>query len=101
MEYTVAGGPHDISARPSKKAVLSSRLIDRTRGVAPAPIGGGGGTMTDALLSERRWMMDWTRSTSGISVKKLGLGVIRVPGIILPSLKGHFGGCRESGEILR
>jgi hypothetical protein len=101
MEYTVAGGPRDSSARPSKKVILSSMLMDLASGRALAPIAGGSvGTTADALLSECLWPLDWTVSiTGGVSVKKLGVGMIRVPGMILPSLKGDLERCWESGTI--
>lgn len=80
----MAGGPRDNSESPSKKAVLSSMLMERVRG-GGVPVGGG--IAIDALLS--RWQLGWSVSPSGaISVKKLGAGVMSVPGIILPSLKG-------------
>ena len=86
MAYTVAGGPRDSPARPFKKVVLSSMLIERASGAAATP---GGDMMTVALVS--RCALHWCASSEGAtSVKKLGRGVISVPGMTLPSLKGNL-----------
>ena len=86
MAYTVAGGPRDSPASPSRKDVLSSMLMERESGAAATP---GGGMKTVALVS--KCALHWGMSSEGgTSVKKLGRGVMRVPGMTLPSLKGNF-----------
>lgn len=86
MAYTAAGGPRDNPVSPSRKAVLSSMLMERASGVAATPVGG---MMMVAL--ESKCALHWGMSSEeGTSVKKLGRGVMRVPGMTLPSLKGDL-----------